>query len=48
MMSQRLLNTIDKEDILDLMAYLVAVVQSNHQLFAKYFKIHLPIQFCSL
>ena len=30
-----LLNTIDKEDILDLMAYLVAVVQSNHQLFAK-------------
>jgi len=30
-----LLNTIDKEDILDLMANLVAVVQSNHQLFAK-------------
>jgi|GEM_PF-3987924 hypothetical protein len=35
MMPPGLLNTIDKEDILDLMANLVAVVQSNHQLFAK-------------
>ena len=30
-----LLNTLDKEDILDLMANLVAVVQSDHQFFAK-------------
>ena len=35
MMSRRLLNSLEKEDILDLMANLVAVVQSNHQLFAK-------------
>ncbi len=35
MMPPGLLNTIDKEDILDLMANLVAVVQSNHQLSAK-------------
>ena len=35
MMPPGLLNTIDKEDILDLMANLVPVVQSNHQLFAK-------------
>ena len=35
MMSRRLLNTIDKEDILDLMAYLVAASKSDHQFFAK-------------
>jgi len=35
MMPPGLLNTIDKEDILDLMAYLVAASKSDHQFFAK-------------
>jgi hypothetical protein len=35
MMPPGLLNTMDKEDILDLMAYLIAGGKSDHQLFAK-------------
>ena len=35
MMLSELLNTLDKEDILDLMDYLVAGNKSDHQLFAK-------------
>lgn len=35
MMPPGLLNTIEKEGILDLMAYLVAGSKSDHQLFAK-------------
>ena len=35
MMPPGLINTMDKEDILDLMAYLIAGGKSDHQLFAK-------------
>ncbi len=35
MMLSELLNTLDKEDILDLKDYLVAGSKSDHQLFAK-------------
>ena len=35
MMPAGLLNTMDKEDILDLMAYLIAGGKPDHQLFAK-------------
>ena len=35
MMPPGLLNTMDEEDFLDLMAYLIAGGNSDHQLFAK-------------
>ena len=35
MMPPGLLNTMDKEDILDLMAYLIAGGKSDHELFTR-------------